>query len=66
MVYNTQNCWVSRLCPSSGKLGNTAFRKLALLPSSGEGGGKVSTLLGPLESANLNHWINYVRYTKAI
>jgi hypothetical protein len=31
------------------------FQKLDPLPSSGEGR-KTSTLLGPLERANLNHW----------
>jgi hypothetical protein len=31
------------------------FRKLDLFPSSGEE--KTSTLLGPLERANLNYWI---------
>jgi hypothetical protein len=30
------------------------FRKLDLLPSSGEGEGE--HLLGPLDRANLNHW----------
>jgi hypothetical protein len=41
MVYDTRNYWVFGLCPSSGilkTLENTAFRKLDLFPSSGEGG----------------------------
>jgi hypothetical protein len=32
------------------------FRKLDLFPSSGEG--RTPTLLGPLERANLNHWVS--------
>jgi hypothetical protein len=32
------------------------FRKLDLFPSSGEGG-KATTQLGPLETANLNQWL---------
>jgi hypothetical protein len=56
MMCNTQNYWVSGLCPTSGVL-NTTFRKPGLFPSSGEGR-KTLTLLGPLERANLNHWTN--------
>jgi hypothetical protein len=47
-----QNRWVYGLCLSSG---NTTFRKLDLLPSSGEAR-ETPTLLDPLERANLNHW----------
>jgi hypothetical protein len=58
MVYverNSQN--FSGLFPSSGiPKKNTTFRKLDLFPSSGEGGEKTPTQLGPLERANLNHW----------
>jgi hypothetical protein len=36
-------------------LENTMFQKLDLFPSSGNGR-KTHTLLGPSESANLNHW----------
>jgi hypothetical protein len=56
MVYNTQNDWGFRLCPSSGipkKLEKTIFPKLDPFQSSGEGGG---TLLDPVERAKLNHW----------
>jgi hypothetical protein len=58
MVYKTQNYWVFGLCPSSGILEakNTTFWKMDLFPSSGEGE-VTPTLLGPLERANLNHWI---------
>jgi hypothetical protein len=38
---------------------NTAFRKLDLFPSSGEGR-ETPTLLGPLERANLKHWTTHV------
>jgi hypothetical protein len=55
MVYNTRNYWGFGVCPSSGIVKNTPFRKLDLLPSSGERV-KTPTLLGPLERANLNHW----------
>jgi hypothetical protein len=53
---NARNYWVFGLCPSPStlKLEYTTFRRLDLLPSSGEG--EAPTLLGPLESANLNHW----------
>ena len=50
-VLNFQNCWVSGLCPAFNILKKT-FRKLNLLPSSGEtkeGEGE----LGPLERASL-------------
>jgi hypothetical protein len=57
MLYNTQNYWVFGLCPSSGILEprehvseNGCFH-----PQVG-GGGKIPTVLGPLERANLNHW----------
>jgi hypothetical protein len=39
MVYNTLDYWVFALCPLSGTLKNTTFRKLALFPSSGLGVG---------------------------
>jgi hypothetical protein len=39
MMYNTWDYWVFALCPSSGILQNTMFRKLDLFPSSGEGVG---------------------------
>jgi hypothetical protein len=38
-IDSRQNYWVFGLCPSSGILENTAFRKLDLFPSSGWGGG---------------------------
>jgi hypothetical protein len=41
------------------------FRKLDSFPSSGKGG-KTSTLLCPLEGANLNHRTTYVSLTTAI
>jgi hypothetical protein len=47
--------WDLGLCPSSGILTNTAFRKWDLLPSSGAGW-ETSTLLGPLEWGNPNYW----------
>jgi hypothetical protein len=55
MVCNTQNYWVSWLCPSSTFLNTikTTFQKLDLFLSSGEGKG--TPTLGPLERANLNH-----------
>jgi hypothetical protein len=57
MVYVEQNSQnFSGLFPSSGIPKNTTFRKLDLFPSSGEGGEKILTQLGPLERANLNHW----------
>jgi hypothetical protein len=56
MMYDTQNYWGSRLCPSSGiKNYNPTFRKLDLFPSSGEER-KTHTLLGPLERDSLNHF----------
>jgi hypothetical protein len=45
-------------------LKNTTFRKLDLFPSSGKI--KVApTLLGPLERASLNHWIEAGRWPKS-
>jgi hypothetical protein len=45
---------VCGLCPSSGILENTTFRKLDLFPFSGVGR-ETPTLLGPLERVNVNH-----------
>jgi hypothetical protein len=59
--YNTtQNCWGSGLCPSSGTLKSRKhnFQKLDLFLPSDEGR-KAPTLLGPLERANLNHWVKH-------
>jgi hypothetical protein len=56
VVQNSQN--FSGLFPSSCIPKNTTFRKLDLFPSSGEGGEKTPTQLGPLERANFNHWTN--------
>jgi hypothetical protein len=36
MAYNTRSYWVYALCPSSGVIANTTFRKLDIFPSSGE------------------------------
>jgi hypothetical protein len=47
--------YVFGICPSFDVLKNTTFRKLDLFPSSGKITG-VSTLLGALERASLNHW----------
>jgi hypothetical protein len=49
MVYDTGNYEGLGLCPSSGILKSTKFRKLDLFASSGDGG---NTLLGPSERAN--------------
>jgi hypothetical protein len=40
MVYETRDYWVVGLCPLSGILKNTTFRKLDLFPSSIEGVGE--------------------------
>jgi hypothetical protein len=66
MEYNTQNYWSFGLFPSSGILENRkiTFRKLDLFPSSSEEAGKTPIQLGPLERANLNHWITPVRFTQ--
>jgi hypothetical protein len=61
MVYNTRDSWVFGLCPSSGILKNTTFRKLDLFPSAGKGW-ETPALLGPLERANLNHWSSIVYF----
>jgi hypothetical protein len=52
VVQNLQN--FSGLFPSPCIPKNTTFRKLDLFPSSGEGGEKTPTQLGPLKRANLN------------
>jgi hypothetical protein len=56
MAHSTEIYWISELRPSSGILNTRkqAFRKLDLLPCSGEGR-KTRTLLGPLGRANFNH-----------
>jgi hypothetical protein len=41
------------------------FQKLDMFLSSGEGR-KASTLLGPLEKANLSHWQTHILLTIAI
>jgi hypothetical protein len=46
--------WTLSIFQYSKKLNNTTFRKLDLIPSSGQGG-KTPSQLGPLEKANLNH-----------
>jgi hypothetical protein len=61
MMYDNRGKWVFGLSQSSGVLKSlkiTMFRKLDLFPSSSEG---TSTLLGPLEIANPNHWTTYIR-----
>jgi hypothetical protein len=68
MVYNTQNYWVFGLFPSSNVLGT---RKHDLSETGSVsvlrcGGRKTSTLLGPLDRANLNHWTNSVSKTTAV
>jgi hypothetical protein len=53
----TWNYWVFELCSLSGiqkTPESTTFLKLDLFLSSGEGG-RIPTLLGPLEGAHLNH-----------
>jgi hypothetical protein len=58
MVCNTQNYWGFGLCPSSSilvTLENTTFRKLDLLPSSGEGVGDTYSV-GLLERTDPNYW----------
>jgi hypothetical protein len=44
---------------------NTAFLKMDVFPSSGEGVGDTS-YLGPLEWANPHHWTAYVNITAAV
>jgi hypothetical protein len=46
-----ENYWVFGLCPSSGILENTMFRKLDLFPLSGEGGGEDTSSVGPLRKS---------------
>jgi hypothetical protein len=56
MMYNTQDYTVSELCPSSGIL-NTRKHNVSetyVIRSSGEGK-ETPSLMGPLETANLNH-----------
>jgi hypothetical protein len=47
------------------KLENASFRELDLFPPSGERRA-TSTLLGPLERANCNHWTTHLILTTAI
>jgi hypothetical protein len=50
-VYSIQDYWIFGLFPQSGDFGsrNTTFRKMGLLPSSGERGGEDVYSVGPLE-----------------
>jgi hypothetical protein len=59
MVYKTQDYWVFGLCPSPGNIknSNTTFRKPDLFPSSGDGW-ESPTVLGPVYTANLNHFVS--------
>jgi hypothetical protein len=61
---STRNYWVLGLDSLSDILKNITFRKLDLLPTSGEGVG--DTPLSRLERANLNHWATYVSITTAV
>jgi hypothetical protein len=54
MVYNTQESLGLWTLPIVRKLQNTTFQKLDLVSSSGEWR-ETTSLLGPLERANLNH-----------
>jgi hypothetical protein len=56
MVYNTQNYYVSGLCPMSGIL-NTIKHNVSECESVSilKWGRETPTQLGPLERANLNH-----------
>jgi hypothetical protein len=63
-MYNIQNYVVFGLCPSIGIIKNRVFRKPDLFPSSSKW--ETSTLLGPLERANLNHWTHHFSITMAI
>jgi hypothetical protein len=56
MVYDTRDYWVFGLRPSSGILNNTAFRKLICFRPQVRGW-ETPILLGPLERANLSHWM---------
>jgi hypothetical protein len=57
MVYNIQNYWASRLCPSSGILDTRKqrFGNWIYFCPQVKGGGETPTQLGPLERANINH-----------
>jgi hypothetical protein len=57
MVYSTQNYWVLGLCPSSGILETRKQRFGNWICFRPEVKGETPTLLGPLERANLSHWI---------
>jgi hypothetical protein len=60
MVYNTQDYRAFALCHSSSILETRKHMilKLDLFPSSDEWG-KAPTPFGPLEIANLGHWITH-------
>jgi hypothetical protein len=57
MVYNTQDYWDFGLSISSASLKNTTSRKLDMFSSSVEGIGS-PTLLVPIETGNLSHYIS--------
>jgi hypothetical protein len=58
LAYNTQNYWVSGLCPSSRIVNTRKYNvskteSVSILPGEGR---DTPTMLGPLETANVTHW----------
>jgi hypothetical protein len=56
MVNNTRNLWVSGRCLKIGFV----FENWICFHLQVKGGKKTPTKLGPLETANLNHWTTAV------
>jgi hypothetical protein len=64
---NTQNYEVFELCPSSGILRTIQhFGNRIYFRPQATGRHLLSTLLGPLERGNLNHWASHVSITAAM
>jgi hypothetical protein len=57
--------WTLSIFQYSKKLKNTTFRKLDVSVLRSGGGGRIPNQLGPLERANLNHWIDSVAETRS-
>jgi hypothetical protein len=61
MMFNSQNNWICGRCPPSGILNNKETERFGkLMFQSPSERRETHTLLGPLERANVNHWVMFL------